>query len=70
MLKATLSAHLHEYRLALGETIKEKEALELLLTHATGLLETASELSKAARTFIVTDARYVELSKWVRGKKG
>jgi hypothetical protein len=76
MLKATLGAHLHEYRLALGETLKEKEtlekrldALELLLTQTARLLDSVSKVSEGARSFILTDPAYPELAAWMRGRK-
>jgi len=67
--KATLGAHLHEYRLALGEAMKDNEALELLLAQTASLLDSVSSLSDVARSFILTDPRYVELAAWVRADK-
>jgi hypothetical protein len=67
--KATLGAHLQEYRVALGEAMKEQEALELLLAQAASLLDSVSALSDVARSFILTDPSYTKLAAWVKENK-
>jgi hypothetical protein len=61
-----LTSHLHEYREVLGETMKEAELLESLLTQTADLLDAVSSVSQAARSFIVSDPRYVDLAKWLK----
>ena len=66
VLKATLGAHLQDYRLALGEAVKEKEALELLLASTLELLSHLSLVSDSARSYIVTDPSYKKLVQWFK----
>jgi hypothetical protein len=65
-LKATLSAHLQEYRLALGEAIKEKDEAELFLASTLELLSHLSLVSDSARSYIATDPSYKKLIQWFK----
>lgn len=64
--KATLGAHLQEYRLALGEAIKEKDEAELFLASTLELLSHLSLVSDSARSYIATDPSYKKLIQWFK----